>query len=198
MYSQEALQKKKELIYEAALSCFNESGYDLTSIDSIAQRCGISKGGLYHYIRSKKELFLELFEYKVNQYFDQMKSYIGDDQTPEDQLRLLVAKAGEILKQNEDFYRFCLEFLSMGVRDAEIRRIMTDFYRNSVATFKNIIDEAIRTGHFAAVDSGKVARSLYLAVMGAFFTYFSVDVDFELSEQHAFDVNNILSAIKKP
>jgi AcrR family transcriptional regulator len=198
MYSQEALQKKKELIYEAALSCFNESGYDLTSIDSIAQRCGISKGGLYHYIRSKKELFLELFEYKVNQYFDQMKSYIGDDQPPEDQLRLLVAKAGEILKQNEDFYRFCLEFLSMGVRDASIRHVMTNFYNNSISTFKVILDKAIETGHFAAVDSKKIARSLYLAVMGSFFTYFSVDVDFEISEQHAFDVNNIISTIKKP
>ncbi len=197
MYSQEALQKKKEMIFEAALSCFNEAGYDKTSIDSIAQKAGISKGGLYHYISSKKELFLELFDYKVNQYFEQMKAYTSKDQPPEEQLRILVAKAGEILKENEDFYRFCLEFLSMGVRDAEIRHVMTNFYKSSIATFKDIIDEAIRTGSFAAVDSSKVARSLYLAVMGAFFTYFSVDVDFDLTEQHDFELNNILNSLQK-
>jgi TetR/AcrR family transcriptional regulator, cholesterol catabolism regulator len=197
MYSQEALQKKKEMIFEAALSCFNEAGYDKTSIDSIAQKAGISKGGLYHYISSKKELFLELFDYKVNRYFEQMKAYTSKDQPPEEQLRILVAKAGEILKENEDFYRFCLEFLSMGVRDAEIRHVMTNFYKSSIATFKDIIDEAIRTGRFAAVDSSKVARSLYLAVMGAFFTYFSVDVDFDLTDQHDFELNNILNSLQK-
>ena len=62
---------------------------------------------------------------------------------------------------------------------------------------KDIIDEAIRTGSFAAVDSSKVARSLYLAVMGAFFTYFSVDVDFDLTEQHDFELNNILNSLQK-
>ncbi|MCX8044893.1 MAG: TetR/AcrR family transcriptional regulator, partial [Desulfobacterota bacterium] len=197
MYSEEDIKKRKERIFEAAVQCFNESGYDNASMESIAQCAGISKGGLYHYFPSKKELFLELFDYKVHNYFDQMKSFLIAGQAPEEKLRILVAKAGEILKQHEDFYRFCLEFLSMGVRDHEIKAVMTRFYKNSIDTFKEIIEEGIARGFFLPVDPVKVARSLYLSVMGAFFTFFSVDVDFDLADQHVFDLDKIILSIKK-
>lgn len=197
MYSEEDIKKRKEIIFEAAVQCFNETGYDNTSMESIAQRSGISKGGLYHYFPSKKDLFLELFDYKVHNYFEQMKSFLTEGQNPEEKLRILVAKAGEILQQHEDFYRFCLEFLSMGVRDREIKAVMTRFYKNSIETFGKIIQDGIDQGFFFANDPYKVARSLYLSVMGAFFTFFSVDVDFDLTEQHVFDLDKIIFSIKK-
>lgn len=60
--------KRKEGIFDAALLCFNEYGYAETSISILAQKAGISKGGMYHYFTTKRELFLELFLYKVKQY----------------------------------------------------------------------------------------------------------------------------------
>jgi len=196
MYSEEEIKKRKEKIFEVAVCCFNEEGYENTTIETIAARAGISKGGLYHYFRSKKELFLELFDYNVNRYFQHIKSFIATSHTPEEKLRILVRKAGEILRQHEQFYRFCLEFLSMGVRDPEIKKVMTRFYKNSLETFQEIIEEGVEKGFFSKEDPRTVARSLYLSVMGAFFTFFSVDVDFELSDQHEFDLNNVLNRIK--
>ena len=148
-------EKRTEDIFEAALQCFNEAGYDATTMESIALKANISKGGMYHYFGSKRELFLDLFRYRVNKYFYEMKSYLNKEDTPEQRIRTLVKKAGQILKRNQDFYRFCLEFLSKGARDAEIRRIMTDFYRNCVGTFRDLVDEGITKGHFKEVDSEK-------------------------------------------
>ena len=37
---------RKEKIFEAALKCFNETGYYKTSIDKIAEKANISKGGI--------------------------------------------------------------------------------------------------------------------------------------------------------
>jgi len=197
MKREEITEKRKDTIFKAAVHCFNKSGYYTTTLDTIAAQAQMSKGGIYHYFKSKKDLFLELFDYRVNKYFDLMKSHIKEEHSPANRIRILVKKAGEILKENEDFYKFCLEFLSMGVRDPEIRKIMTIFYNDSIETFCAIINKGITCGEFKKVDAKKVARSLYLAVMGAFFTYFSVNVDFELSNQHAFDVENILRAISK-
>ncbi len=196
MKRKDITEKRKEAVFKAAVQCFNETGYDSTTIDAIAEKAGMSKGGVYHYFDSKRELFLELFDYRVNQYFEEMKSYVKQDYSPADRIRILVKKAGEILKKNEDFYRFCLEFLSMGVRDPEIKEIMTRFYREATETFSTIIKEGIERGDFKPVDVKSAARSLYLAVMGAFFTYFSINVDFNLNDQHEFDVNNILSSIE--
>jgi AcrR family transcriptional regulator len=197
MQNIELKEKRKEEIFEAAVHCFNEKGYAATTIEIIAAKAKISKGGLYHYFSSKKELFLELFDYRVNKYFDLMKSYMNKDDSPEERIRTLVEKAGQILKKNEDFYKFCLEFLSMGVRDPEIRKVMTAFYKNSVGTFRQLVEEGIDNGRFMEVDSAKAGRAFYFLVMGVYFTYFSVDPDFDIIDQHNFHINNMLRSMKK-
>ena len=50
-------KRTKDIIY-AAVDEFLESGYEGTSMESIATRAGISKGGLYHHFKSKDEIFL--------------------------------------------------------------------------------------------------------------------------------------------
>ncbi|MCK5186033.1 MAG: TetR family transcriptional regulator C-terminal domain-containing protein, partial [Deltaproteobacteria bacterium] len=97
--------------------------------------------------------------------------------------------------ENEDFFRFCLEFLSMGVREPEIRKVMTIFYKDSIDTFKQLLEEGVKSGKFKDLGSDRVARTIYFLFMGVFFTYFSVNVDFDLNKQHKFHINNILTAL---
>jgi AcrR family transcriptional regulator len=47
-------------ILKAAATAFNERGYDATSIDDVADLLGASKGRIYHYYRSKTDIFLDL------------------------------------------------------------------------------------------------------------------------------------------
>ena len=44
--------ERKAGIVEAALAEFLDKGYENSSMDSIARRAGLSKGGLYHHFRS--------------------------------------------------------------------------------------------------------------------------------------------------
>lgn len=187
---------RKESIFEAAVHCFNESGYYETTIDTIAAKAHISKGGIYYHFRSKKELFLELFRYRVNKYFDFLKQYASDINDPEERLRIFINKASTIQKENSDFFKFCIEFLSMGVRDHEIRQVMTDFYRESVGTFKSYVEEGIRQGKFIQHEAEKTALAIYFLFMGVFFTYFSVNVDYDLIEQHSYQLNNLFKTLK--
>lgn len=55
-----ASAKARADILEAAATAFNERGYDATSIDDVADRLGASKGRIYHYYRSKADIFLDL------------------------------------------------------------------------------------------------------------------------------------------
>ena len=56
-------ENKKNEILQNALALFGEKGYKVTSMDNIAEACGISKAMLYHYFKSKKVLFLEIFTF---------------------------------------------------------------------------------------------------------------------------------------
>jgi AcrR family transcriptional regulator len=188
---------RKEEIFEAAVQCFNANGYYGTAIDTIAAKAKISKGGIYYHFKSKKDLFLELFNYRVNKYTDYLKNYTADIANPEERLRVFINKASNIQKENADFFKFCIEFLSMGVRDPEIRTMMTAFYNESVGTFKSYVDEGIRMGIFKTHDAEKTALAIYFLFMGAFFTYFSVNVEYDLIEQHSFQLNNIFKTLKQ-
>lgn len=192
----EEKRDRKEDIFEAAVQCFNKTGYFETTIDSIAAEAKISKGGIYYHFKSKKALFLELFNYRVNKYFNFLKHYTSDIDNPEERLRVFINKASGIQKENADFFKFCIEFLSMGVRDPEIRDMMTDFYKESVGTFKSYVEEGVRQGLFKGHDTEKTALAIYFLFMGVFFTYFSVNADYDLIEQHVFQLNNIFNTLK--
>lgn len=47
-------------VIEAAAKCFMQAGYSDTSIDDVADDLGATKGRIYHYYRSKAELFFDV------------------------------------------------------------------------------------------------------------------------------------------
>lgn len=188
--------RRKEKILEAALLCFNEKGYHKTSIDDIAIKGRISKGGLYYHFKSKDDLFLKLFHFRLNKYTEQLKAYIQEEDDPLKRIRILIRKWGLILKENEDFFKFCMEFSSMGTRQKDIRKEMTSFYKNSVQTFRQIIDEGIAMGEIKNLESERIARLIYFLSHGVFSTFFAVDSDFDLIEQHTFNMETLLKGIQ--
>jgi len=52
-----APQVRVTQILDAALAEFSEHGFAATTMDDIARRCGLSKGGLYTHFASKDEIF---------------------------------------------------------------------------------------------------------------------------------------------
>lgn len=56
-------EEKRDAILNAAFTEFAQNGYDLASTNTIVKAAGISKGALFHYFASKKDLFLFLCDY---------------------------------------------------------------------------------------------------------------------------------------
>lgn len=191
-------KNRKADILEAALLCFNKNGYYKTSLEHIALKSKLSKGGIYYYFKSKEALFLGLFQFRLNKYTEQLKSYIREENDPAKRIKILIQKWGLILKENEDFFKFCLEFSSMGAREKEIRKKMTCFYKSSIETFSQIIEEGIAIGEFKNLDSERIARLIFFLSHGGFSTYFSVNCDFDLIAQHNFNMETLIKGIQKP
>ena len=60
--------EKRERIINAALKEFAKNGYDKASTNEIVKESGISKGSLFNYFISKKELYLFLLDYASQGY----------------------------------------------------------------------------------------------------------------------------------
>jgi AcrR family transcriptional regulator len=54
-----AAERRREILLGAARA-FAYGGYDATNMDQIARECGLAKGHIYHYFRSKQEIFTEI------------------------------------------------------------------------------------------------------------------------------------------
>lgn len=62
----------REEVIQSATRLFKERGFLSTTIQDIAEDCGISKGSVYKFFPSKEDLFSEVFNQCHNHYFDQV------------------------------------------------------------------------------------------------------------------------------
>lgn len=186
---------QKETILDAALHCFTQKGYYKATMDLIAQEAGISKPGLYLHFASKDDLFVHLFSYMGDKYFQQILTHLGKTDSPEKQLELFGEKTCQIWQENEPFYRFALEFVSISAREPAIRRIMTSYYQSAIDKFKSIIGNGKRKGQFKEVNTDMAAHSFYFIIMGQFFISQAVNANIDAKKQLRFNIKSLLEAM---
>jgi AcrR family transcriptional regulator len=56
---------RRDEIYDKAMELFIVEGYDQTPLSRIAEALGLTKAGLYHYIKSKEELLFHIHEHHL-------------------------------------------------------------------------------------------------------------------------------------
>lgn len=79
--------ERKEQILEAALKIFARRGIIGAKLSMIATEAGISQGLLYHYFKSKDELFILLIQQAIQESIDSMKSVYQLPGSPIEKLR---------------------------------------------------------------------------------------------------------------
>lgn len=68
------MNEKHKMIIDKAVVLFAEKGYHATSVQEIAENCGIAKGSFYNYFRSKEELLVSVFKH----FYETMKGSVGE------------------------------------------------------------------------------------------------------------------------
>ncbi|MCM2674228.1 TetR/AcrR family transcriptional regulator [Alkalicoccobacillus plakortidis] len=69
----------KETIIDSALRLFSNEGYTSTSMQSIAEACGISKASLYKHFESKEDLLIQVFEHSLQRMFQRAQEIAVDE-----------------------------------------------------------------------------------------------------------------------
>lgn len=84
------LRRKK--ILETAAKVICEKGYEGTSIQDIAEATGLTKAGLYHHIRSKEHLLLEIMNYGMDVFEEQVLDQVMAIADPLERLKQCMEK----------------------------------------------------------------------------------------------------------
>jgi AcrR family transcriptional regulator len=79
-------------ILETAAKLICEKGYSGTSIQDISGALNLTKAGLYHHIRSKEHLLLEIMHYGMDQFEDRVLSQVMPIRDPVERLKVCMEK----------------------------------------------------------------------------------------------------------
>lgn len=78
------MNEKKRKILLAAMKLFSKTSFHQTSMQQIAEVCGISKGSLYTHFKSKEELLADIFTYYYQMLHDQIAAATEGANNPKD------------------------------------------------------------------------------------------------------------------
>ena len=82
--------KRASHVYRIAAEIMCQKGYEGTSMNDIAEAAGMTKAGIYHYIRGKEELLFEIMTYAMDNLDQRIIAPAQEVTDPEKRLRAIV------------------------------------------------------------------------------------------------------------
>jgi TetR/AcrR family transcriptional regulator, cholesterol catabolism regulator len=79
-------------ILEGAARLIHQRGYEATSMQEIAEACGLTKAGLYHHIKTKEALLLAIMHYGMDVFEEEVLAKVADIADPVARLRECMAR----------------------------------------------------------------------------------------------------------
>ncbi len=146
-------RERAEEVYAAALRLFREKGYHATSMQDIAGAVGLYKGSLYHYIGSKEDLLVQVFERAMGTLIVDAERVAADPElSPTAQLRRVVALHVEAVTDNlEALTVYLHEFRALTGAPFDKVAAQRERYAQLVG---DIVARGVRAGEFYAPDVG--------------------------------------------
>ena len=148
-------EEKREIILNAALQVFQKKGYKNVSMTDIIQESKISKGGIYLYFKSVREIFETL----MNQPKDDDFILENKNLSAKEKIKLcLEAQMDEILNPEKNMIAAGYEYM-LSVKDELSPEMMNRRFSQGVSSIKKILDEGNKKGEIS-VDSKFWAQHL--------------------------------------
>ncbi|HEX2688831.1 MAG TPA: TetR/AcrR family transcriptional regulator [Kofleriaceae bacterium] len=162
-------QRYHEILERAARLIF-QRGYEATSMQEIAEACGLTKAGLYHHIKTKETLLLAIMHYGMDLFEDRVISKVSDIVDPVARLRECMARniALVTLDTSKEVTIILHEHQTLtGAAKQEINTRKKRYVRFLEAGFR----EAVERGQIRAIDPTLAAFSFLGVVLWTYKWY---------------------------
>ncbi len=158
--------RKRSEIIRAAEDVFTGKGYELASMDAIAQRAGVSKRTVYNHFGSKEKLFETIIDELLAQR-RMLETIPYDAEKPlADQLRAFAEAEIYIISSNKRLKMS--RFLTVTfLQDLGFQKRTSGKFPNIYAMLSDWLAAAKADGRIKADDAQMAARVFYAMVIGA-------------------------------
>ncbi|MBN1315536.1 MAG: TetR/AcrR family transcriptional regulator [Anaerolineales bacterium] len=196
MYSKPSVKVQRTFqIIEAATAVFACKGFDRATMEDIATEAGINKATIYLYFDSKDALIHSIAEALFAQELADLQAAYESPGTAIERLTVyytaLIAEELEVLPLMPILY----EFYALGLRRADVRKVIADFMTQSIELLEAIIQEGIESGEFAPTDAHQAARALDSLLSGTILNWVYGPEEEAIDEQLRFGIRLIFRGL---
>ncbi len=158
---------QREEILARAADLFARQGYTATSMNQVALACGVSKPSLYHYVRDKYQLLVEIAEDHVGRLKELVAQAQQQPLDPQARVRALIASFLDVYAHAQSAHRVLTEDVKF-LEPADRERVL-DGQREVVDAFAEAIAES--RPDLRATDLHKPVTMLLFGMMNWMFTW---------------------------
>ncbi len=172
----ESLQnQRKEQILDAALKVLVQNGYEQSRMDDVVKSSKLSKGAIYWYYKSKKEMYLDLVNFWVLHYSVTLNYIVEEGALPSRQLKDLFQYFIDQSESDPQPFIALTEFWSMAQKDEDFRKKLQKVYTNFLELIEGIIERGVKSGEFKKLDVRMTALSIMVNIESInWFTLFEI------------------------
>ncbi|MCH7342443.1 TetR/AcrR family transcriptional regulator [Pelomonas sp. CA6] len=127
----------REQILAQAARLFANQGYSGTSMNQVAEACEVSKPTLYHYVRDKQELLVQICQNHLQHLVDLVEQVKMRELPPEEHLRALILQFVQSYGEAQNEHRVLTEDLKF--LDDEHRERLIGVERQVVSQFADAV-----------------------------------------------------------
>ena len=165
--------QRREQILDAALHVIVRNGYHQSRMDDIVSKSGLSKGAIYWYYKSKKDVYLDLVNHWVIRYSDSLLELPQEDISAGEQLINMFHTFLNQFEKDPIVFKALLEFWSLAGRDTDFNLKLEKVTYNFIQYIESIIIKGVDSGEFKHVNPNISALSIMVVIEGiSWFTLF--------------------------
>jgi AcrR family transcriptional regulator len=145
--------ERRAQLVDAARDVFGQKGYHAATVDDITRAAGVAKGTFYLYFEEKREVYYELVRTFLRHVKDIGASVAREVRTAQDFFARSEDAANELVRVFLEHHKLArLTYRESMSLDAELERLLRDFYRDLARVEADNVRLGIELGLFRQVD----------------------------------------------
>ncbi len=152
---------------DAAARVFARRGFHGASVEAVSEAAGFSTGALYSNFDGKEDLFLALYEERIERRRHELREMVVRSGDPVAGLGAAAANVTDLSDRERDWFLLYFEFVLHAARDAAFAKRFAAIRDDGLAELARGIAEGLtRAGVASAVDADQLARAIRALTYG--------------------------------
>jgi len=154
----------REIIINVARNIFTRFGFKKTTMDEIAQAAHKGKSSIYHYFKSKEEIFQTVVQKESRLLREEIIKAVKKEISPQKKLRAYIITRMQILHRLVNFYSALKD--DYFEHYSFIEKMRKKHLRDEVELIKGILSEGVENGTFIVKNLEITSIAIITALKG--------------------------------